>query len=382
MKNFCQCWGGFGLWLALPLAVCAAGSIQLRPAVPLSGIDPGDHAIPCVTDWNGDGRKDLLVGYQTAGKIAVYLNTGSDAEPVFTGYTNLQAGGADIYHYSSGCGAPAPWVCDYDGDGQRDLLVGTGAEGWVVFYRNTNTDAAPMLAAGILVQAGGATLSVAYRATPYVCDWDGDGRLDLLCGNGDGYVYFFKNTNTSIAPVYLPGARLQAGGQFLDFGDRSVVRVFDWDGDGLRDLVGSAGGNVSWCRNVGGATNPVLAAQAVLGTPVPAGSLAPINTGYRMRLELVDWNNDGVTDLLVGNYDGTINYYEGYRLCLAGTPRLAGNQLRLEWSSAPYLHYRVLSGSAPNAITNVAALVTSGGSQSYWEGVLLEPQQFYRIVAE
>jgi hypothetical protein len=127
-----------------------------------------------VADWNGDGRKDLLVGYQTAGKVALYLNVGTDVSPVFTSYTNLQAGGVDIVHTSSGCGAPAPFVCDYDGDGMRDLLVGDGNSGYVYFYRNTNTDAAPILAPGVRLMVGSNPLTVTYRATPYLYEWDGD----------------------------------------------------------------------------------------------------------------------------------------------------------------------------------------------------------------
>ena len=206
----------------LPLLLAAnfthlvpAQPVQLRPAQLLyagaSPLAPGSYAIPCVTDWNGDGRKDLIVGYQTAGKLALFLNTGSDATPVFTNFVNLQAGGVDIVHTSSGCGAPAPFVCDYDGDGKRDLLVGTGGEGYVYFYRNTNTDAAPILAPGVLLKAGGSMLTVTYRATPFICDWDGDGLKDLLCGNGDGYVFFFKNIGTAQAPAYAAGTHIKAG---------------------------------------------------------------------------------------------------------------------------------------------------------------------------
>src|ERR1035437_4737861 len=224
--------------------VVNAQQIQFRPGELLQAasqaLDVGTYAIPCVADWNGDGRKDLLVGYQTAGKVALYLNAGSDANPVFTTSVNLQAGGVDIYLPSGGCGAPAPWVCDYDNDGKRDLLVGDGASGYVYFYRNTNTDANPVLDTGVRLMVGASFLTVTYRATPFIYDWDGDGLKDLLCGNGDGYVYFFRNIGTAQSPAYAAGTRIQAGGADLNFGIRSVVRMFDLDGDGVADLLGSS----------------------------------------------------------------------------------------------------------------------------------------------
>ena len=129
--------------------------------------------------------------------------------------------------------------------------MGEGASGCVYFYRNTNTDAAPILAPGVQILAGGNPLSVGSRATPCICDWDGDGSPDLLCGNGEGYVLFFKNIGTAEAPVYAVGVRLKAAGTDLKLGIRAVPRVFDWDGDGVRDLVGSSDTGVYWCRNTG-----------------------------------------------------------------------------------------------------------------------------------
>ncbi|MCX6902212.1 MAG: VCBS repeat-containing protein, partial [Verrucomicrobia bacterium] len=136
-----------GLLTARLTAAAASNPLQLRPATNLYasgvGLNVGSYAIPCVTDWNGDGKKDLLVGYQTDGMIRVYTNSGTDARPVFTSYYLLQAGGTNIQHTSGGCGAPAAWVCDFDGDGKRDLVVGSGGDGRVNFYRNSNTDPHP-----------------------------------------------------------------------------------------------------------------------------------------------------------------------------------------------------------------------------------------------
>jgi len=364
--------------------IARAEGVQFRPAQLLyagaAPLAPGSYAIPCVVDWNGDGRKDLVVGYQAAGKVALFLNVGTDASPAFASYSNLQAGGADIVHPSSGCGAPAPFVCDYDRDGRRDLLVGDGNYGYVYFYRNTNTDTAPILAPGLQLSVGSGPLSVTYRATPFVYDWDGDGRRDLLCGNGDGYVFFFKNIGVDQVPVYAPAIRVQAGGVDVNLGLRSVIRMFDWDGDGVKDLVGSSNTGVYWCRNSGSDAVPQFQSPVALCAPVSGSGLVPINTGPRMRLDLVDWNHDGAVDLIVGNASGTISFYEGYRFSFTRLTAQSPSLEVLQWNSAPFLSYHVLSGSLADAITNrVGANVPSSGNTTGWTNFSTEAQQFYRL---
>lgn len=54
------------------------------------------HSNPFVVDWNNDGLKDLLVGQFTYGYIWLYLNQGTDLNPVFNGGTMIQSGGAPI----------------------------------------------------------------------------------------------------------------------------------------------------------------------------------------------------------------------------------------------------------------------------------------------
>jgi hypothetical protein len=60
-------------------------------------LDAGFFSVPFVFDWNGDSKKDLLVGLTTSlttggkGKIRFYQNLGDDNIPHFEGASFIQA---------------------------------------------------------------------------------------------------------------------------------------------------------------------------------------------------------------------------------------------------------------------------------------------------
>ena len=51
---------------------------------------------PCVVDWNNDGLSDLLVGQYTQGYITLFLNQGTEMNPVFNGGVQIQSNGSPI----------------------------------------------------------------------------------------------------------------------------------------------------------------------------------------------------------------------------------------------------------------------------------------------
>lgn len=59
-------------------------------------IDMDLHFVPISVDWNEDGAKDLLVGQYSYGYINLFLNQGSDFNPVFNSLTLLEEGGVPI----------------------------------------------------------------------------------------------------------------------------------------------------------------------------------------------------------------------------------------------------------------------------------------------
>jgi hypothetical protein len=90
--------------MGLCALACAAGPIELQPGVRLKAGDQviddknGGHFVPTVADWNGDGKKDLIIGMFAGdpGNVRLYLNVGTDAEPKFDKFTCMEADGKPI----------------------------------------------------------------------------------------------------------------------------------------------------------------------------------------------------------------------------------------------------------------------------------------------
>jgi len=89
----------------LVLLLCAAGlvlgevpgfhsPVQIQADGAL--LDVGVISDPFMTDWDGDGLHDLLVGQFYPGKVRLYRNVGTNAVPVFQFQGYLQADGSDI----------------------------------------------------------------------------------------------------------------------------------------------------------------------------------------------------------------------------------------------------------------------------------------------
>ncbi|MHC4622636.1 MAG: FG-GAP repeat domain-containing protein [Planctomycetota bacterium] len=152
-------------------------------------IDIGARACPTVVDWDNDGKKDLVVG-ALDGKIHIFLNEGTDAAPDFLIETVASENGSDLVVLSS---RSSPVIMDLDGDGNKDLLTGN-TNGQLLLYSNVGTDAAPLFLGYVLVESDGAAIDLADwpRSRPFVCDWTGDGYLDVLVGSGDGMVHLYE----------------------------------------------------------------------------------------------------------------------------------------------------------------------------------------------
>ncbi|MEL6615165.1 MAG: FG-GAP-like repeat-containing protein, partial [Bacteroidota bacterium] len=195
-----------------------------------------------------------------------------------------------------------PSVADLDGDGDLDVLAGVGNGSFTYFENTAGAGNTPAFAAAQTNPFG--LLGLAYRSVPSVADLDGDGDMDVLAGETNGNFVYFENTAGAGNTPTFAAAQTNPFG-LTDVGYYSAPGVADLDGDGDLDvLAGEYDGNLFYFENTTGAGNTPTFAAAQTD---PFG-LADV--GRYSALSVADLDGDGDLDVLAGEYDGSFFYFE------------------------------------------------------------------------
>ena len=290
---------------------------------------------PNFADFDGDGDLDLLCG-EFVDSFTYFENTGTRKAPRYIAGRKLINKGEII---RMDLEMIMPSAIDWDDDGDIDLIVGD-EDGRVALVEHTGKvkEGLPQYLPPVYFKQEADEVKFGALSTPVGFDWDGDGDEDIICGNTAGYVAFFENLSGPKVehPRWDASRLLQAGGKTLRImaGANGSIQgpceskwgyttqtVADWDHDGLPDLiVNSILGRVVWYRNIGARNAPKLTGAQPINVQwreeQPAlkwGWMRPegnaLLTQWRTTPVVVDWNHDGLEDLLMLNHEGYLTLF-------------------------------------------------------------------------
>ncbi|MEO6039755.1 MAG: T9SS type A sorting domain-containing protein [Saprospiraceae bacterium] len=335
-------------------------------------IDLGTTTHPAFADVNADGRPDLVVGNygyfiqanstSTNASLYLFLNTGTATEPKFSLSSNDWLGmsefATDDYDF-------APTFSDLDGDGDEDLVVGSNL-GSIYYYENTAGAGNPMN----LVRDQNTMwlfLDVGQASAPAVLDLDNDGLKDLIVGERQGNLNFFRNIGSPTQPIFAPTITESKLGNIttspfpggIGFSTPTIQNT----NDGPLLLVGGNDGMLLAYQNLTPTANPYS---------LVSDNWGHLDVGNRSHAAFADLDDDGYMDLIVGNYRGGLELFKTVLAdCVPTATTQAPTERPVIISPNPAHNWVQVTvpGSSPvkwrafNAVGQLAATGSSQGGQ-------------------
>ena len=275
-------------------------------------LDFGTGSAPAFFDYNADGLLDLVVGtdgyFELFGerdsRLFLFENVGTEDSPAFKlvddDYLGLSVFDA-FYSFTPAFG-------DLDNDGDEDLLVGEYTGG--LFYAENL--AGPGNAATFSSwQYSYFDIDVGQQSIPWIADVDRDGLKDIIVGELNVNLNYFKNIGTSSAPEFNPDFTAAPNFQYLGNVNTSVPGVvinglgapvmLDQEGTHIM-FVGIEAGNIRLYNDIEG--------NIQSNFNLDDEYAGDVNAGRRARLAVADINNDGRLEMIVGNERGGLQAYQ------------------------------------------------------------------------
>jgi hypothetical protein len=152
---------------------------------------------PVMHDFNGDGLVDLML--MDGDNNPAFYERAKNAEgklvlkPPRKAF--LDESGKPLWFPGSwgtvagGAGRYKFTVCDWDGDGRDDIIFNGGPNAYWLRQIKSSDDTWSFRYSGPLARLKLST----HNPAPAACDFDGNGIPDLVMGPMDGYFYYLRN---------------------------------------------------------------------------------------------------------------------------------------------------------------------------------------------
>lgn len=199
-------------------------------------------------------------------------------------------------------------------------------------------------------------ITTPWRNRPGVADFTGDGIDEIIAMDSAGRLVMYKQSSQDInvlermdwirdqqsIPIIVNSQQANALG-------RTQLDVADWDGDGDLDIMAGedwalmgSDASIFYLENTGSNSFPVFSISKLQARGSNfiewTGNNGKYN-GHSPHPEMVDFDNDGDMDLLVGTESGRITYYEHEYFIGSSYPGVAINKFQKDisgtWQDIP-----------------------------------------------